>query len=131
MVFKSEMRLTTEIIALKILAALNAEHEREPSLLKCRALNDILTEVGNKNHLTQPQVAAAVRQLVANGHIKAVDRPPNGKAALPSDKGLAFLASHDAINKEKTELTLDRRLIVYGIIVSIIAIISTWQCWHR
>ena len=124
--------MTDDKVALHILRALKIEYDREPSLLKCRPFNDILTEVGNKNQLTQNQVAAAVRQLLSHGHIKAIERSQNGgKAVLPSDEGLDFLANHDAANKAKTEFTLDRRLVVYGIIVSLIAIISAWQCSRR
>src|ERR1041385_7762896 len=99
------MSETTESIAIKILVALRTEYEREPSLLKCKLFNEILTEVGNKNRLTQNQVSAAVRQLRSHGHIKAIERSQDGKAALPSDEGLDFLANRDATNKAKTEFT--------------------------
>jgi hypothetical protein len=39
------MAAATESIALKILAALKAEYEREPSLLKCRPHEEILSAV--------------------------------------------------------------------------------------
>jgi hypothetical protein len=126
------MSLSTEDVALKILETLKVEYDREPSLLKCRQFNDILTEVGNKYDLTQDQVTAAVGQLANDRKIEAVDgHPAGGKSALPSDKGLAFLAEYKATKRKKTEFTLDRGLALCGIIIAIIAIISTSQCSHQ
>jgi hypothetical protein len=117
------MSVSPETVGLKILAALKVEYEREPSLLKCRLFNDILTELANKHQFTQEEITPAVKYLLANHFINAVNKQ-EGRAALPSNEGLAFLSTHGAAEKQKSAWTMERRLTLYGIILAIVLAIG-------
>jgi hypothetical protein len=122
------MAAATESIALKILAALKVEYEREPSLLKCRPYEEILSGVAKRYGLDTVDVQPADRFLKTNGLINAIQRQ-DGLAALPNQKGIAFLDSHTAAQKEKRAWTLDRRIAVYGVIAALISTAVAVMAW--
>jgi hypothetical protein len=95
------MSASTEDIVLKILTALKAEHERAPTLLKCRPYEEILAEVAKQHQLATDDVRRADQYLKSNHLIKGVQRQ-NEFAALPSPEGINFLANHQkTLEKEK------------------------------
>jgi hypothetical protein len=122
------MAAATESIALKILAALKVEYEREPSLLKCRPYEEILSAVAKRHRLDTADVRAADRFLMTNGLINATRRR-DGMAALPSQKGIAFLDSHIAAQKEKRAWTIDRRIALYSVIAALISAAVAVMVW--
>ena|SRR5881397_665770 len=114
------MAASTESIALRILAALKAEYEREPSLLKCKPYEEILSGVAKRHRLTVDDVRRADGFLKTKGLINAARRQ-DGLAALPNQKGIAFLDSDIAAHKEKRAWTTDRRIALYGVIATLIS----------
>jgi hypothetical protein len=122
------MAAATEGIALKILAALKVEYEREPSLLKCRPYEEILSAATKGHRLDTADVRAADRFLMTNGLINATQRR-DGLAALPNQKGIAFLDSHIAAQKEKRAWTLDRRIALYSVIAALISAAVAVMVW--
>jgi len=116
-------------IALKILAALKVEYEREPSLLKCKPYEEILSGVAKRHRLDMADVQPADRFLKTNGLIDAIQRPQNGLAALPNQKGIAFLDIHIAAQKEKRAWTIDRRIALYGVIAALISAAVAVMAW--
>jgi hypothetical protein len=122
------MAATTESIALKVLAALKVEYEREPSLLKCRPYKEILSGVAKRHRLDAADVQPADRFLKTNGLINAAQRE-DGLAALLNQKGIAFLDSHIAAQKEKRAWTLDRRIALYAVIAALISAAVAVMAW--
>jgi len=102
-----------EKLGLRLLRALKREKDNGKSLLDCRSLSAIATEL----RFTDAQFKQAVRFVIERQAIKAVDRP-DGKAALPSAQGDALLAS----KKQASAWTMDRRLTLYGIILAILTL---------
>jgi hypothetical protein len=122
------MAAATESIALKILAALKVEYEGEPSLLKCRPYEEILSAVATRYRLDTADVRAADRFLKTNGLIDAIQRR-DGLAALPNPKGIAFLDSHISAQKEKRAWPIDRRIALYGVIAALISAAVAVMAW--
>jgi hypothetical protein len=122
------MTAATESIALKILAALKVEYEREPSLLNCKPYEEILSGVAKRHRLDMADVRPADRFLKTNGLINATQRQ-DGLAALPNQKGIAFLDSHIAAQKEKRAWTIDRRIALYGVIAALISAAVAVMAW--
>jgi hypothetical protein len=114
----------TEKVALWILSALKAEYERELSLLKCRLFREVIAPTMQKHRLESADVDRGLRFLLELKCLTGVSRP-DGRAVLPTAAGLQYLSSHEASQRAKTGWTLDRRLVVYGLIVAIIAILCT------
>jgi hypothetical protein len=110
--------MTTEDLALKILAALKDEWEREPSLLKCRSLSDVLTPIKRRHRLDDSAIDRAIIFLVERRMLKAVNRRDGDKAAQPSEAGFAHLSA----SGEKSKWTMDRRLKLYAIWLTILGL---------
>jgi len=116
------MSASTEDIVLKILAALKAEHERAPTLLKCRPYEEILAEVAKQHQLTSHDVRQADQYLKSNQLIKGVQRQ-DGFAALPSPKGINFLVNHQKTLEKEKKSKLKGRQKWYVIIISLLGVI--------
>ena len=98
-----------------MLRALKHEKNSGKTLLDCRPLSAVAEEL----RLSQSDFNAAVGLLIEKQAIDAADRP-DGKAALPSPKGDALLES----KKQESSWTMERRLTLYGIILTIVTIVS-------
>jgi hypothetical protein len=116
------MSASTEDIVLKILTALKAEHERAPTLLKCRPYEEILAEVAKQHQLATDDVRRADQYLKSNHLIKGVQRQ-NEFAALPSPEGINFLANHQKTLEKQKKSKLKGRQKYYAIIISLLAVI--------
>jgi hypothetical protein len=116
------MSASTEDIVLKILTALKAEHERAPTLLKCRPYEEILAEVAKQHQLATDDVRRADQYLKSNHLIKGVQRQ-NEFAALPSPEGINFLANHQKTLEKEKKSKLKGRQKWYAIIISLLAVI--------
>ncbi|HEY5505565.1 MAG TPA: hypothetical protein VIK28_10450 [Sedimentisphaerales bacterium] len=98
---------STERIALRLLKALKKEWEREPSLVKCRTIGI----VGGGVCKSQDEFESITKYLLANGLVKGVKRP-DGFAVCPTPAGC------DWIDKHTERWTFDRRLVLYGLIIT-------------
>jgi serine/threonine protein kinase len=94
--------MDTEQIAIWILEALKDEYEREPDLLKCRTEGVILGEMMVKRSLSQVDINRAIRFLLSNRAIEAVNRN-DGRATRPTATGLKYLASRSDLPKNETD----------------------------
>ena len=116
------MSASIEDIALKILAALKAEHERAPTLLKCRPYQKILAEVAKQHRLATDDISQADRYLKSNHLIIGVQRQDEF-AALPSAEGNNFLATRQKTLKDEKKSKLKGRQVWYAIIISLLGVI--------
>ena len=115
--------MTREKLGLKLLRALKREKDSGKSLLDCRPISAVATEL----KFTDSQLNAALGFLIEKQAINAVTRS-DGMAALSSPTGDVLLAA----KQEKTAWTLDRRLALYPIIISLIlALVGLARCTMR
>jgi hypothetical protein len=111
----------TEKVALRLIKALKKEWEREPSLLKCRTIG----AVGGEVCKSQDEFERITKFLLANGLVKGVKRP-DGFAVCPTPAG------DDWINKHTERWTLDRRLKMLAIIISLLSVVYlVWQAMRQ
>jgi predicted P-loop ATPase/GTPase len=116
-------QMTPDKLGLKLLRALKREKDSGKSLLDCRPISAVATEL----KFTDSQRKAALGFLIEKQAIKAVTRS-DGMAALSSPVGDALLAARE----EKTAWTIDRRLTLYSIIISLIlALVGLVRCTTR
>jgi hypothetical protein len=115
------MASSTEDIALKVLAALQAEQDRAQTLLQCRPYEDILREVAQQHRFTAEEMRSADRYLKTNHLIKGAQRQ-DGFAALPSPQGIAYLNSHAASVTAEKKSGLETRQRWYVIVISLVAV---------
>jgi hypothetical protein len=122
------MSASSEELGLKLLLALNAEKERSTSLLDCRTLSAIQTDL----NLTNAEINQAIRFLLSQRLIQSVDRS-DGKAVLPSTEGLAALASHEKAIKDEKKSKLQARQKWYAIIISLLGLLAYFasKYWPR
>lgn|SRR4051812_14458368 len=119
-----KQRAETEKVALWILSALKVEYEREPSLLKCRLFRDVIAPTMAKQRLESADVDRGLRFLLELKCLNGLNRP-DGRAVLPTTAGLEYLSSKEASEHAQTGWTLDRRLVLYGLIVAILGILCS------
>ncbi|XHR28577.1 MAG: hypothetical protein ACFUZC_22000 [Chthoniobacteraceae bacterium] len=113
------MAISTEQIAIWILAALKEEWERDPSLLTCRTEASVLVSLKSKHKINDSDITRGIRFLLQRGMLTAVNRK-DGRATLASMCGQEFLEAHMDSKKEQTKADFDRRFRVYAVIVAII-----------
>src|SRR5206468_9644986 len=104
--------MTHDKLGLNLLRALKYEKDSGKSLLDCRPISAVATEL----KFTDSQLKAALGFLIEKRAINAVTRL-DGMAAFSSPVGDALLAA----KQEKTAWTLDRRLALFAIIVSLLS----------
>ena len=112
------MSAKTERLAASMLRALKKEALREPSPVKSQRLNTVVSKLCK----SQADYEKAVRFLCDNHFIDSWKRD-DGVAAKPNEKGLAWL------EERREKWTLDRRLALLAIIVSI-AITAAGLLWQ-
>ena len=84
----AKMAASPEKLGLKLLRALKREKDGGKTLLNCSPLSAIAAELRS----SEAEFQKAFRFLAEKQSIVAADRP-DGKAALPSEKGEAMLAA--------------------------------------
>jgi hypothetical protein len=114
--------MTPEKLGLKLLHALKREKDSGKSLLDCRPISAVATEL----KFTDSQLKTALGFLTEKQAINAVTRS-DGMAALSSPVGDALLATE----QEKTAWTLDRRLKLLAIIAALLSTIGLLRCTMR
>jgi hypothetical protein len=124
----SSVAATTEQIAIWILAALKTESELNSSLLTCRTESEVLGPLKSKHKIGDSDLVRGINFLVERRMLNAVVRS-DGRATLPSDSGFQYLATHSAAEKANG-WTLDHRLKVYAILVSIVGVLLSYTIWR-
>jgi hypothetical protein len=119
----------TEKIALWILAALRAEYEREPSLLNCRLFSEVIGPTMQEHQLESADIDRGLRFLLEKRCLSATNSP-RGRAILPTTVGLEYLSAHNTAEKNKTAWTMDRRLVLYTIIVAILGVMAAIVAYY-
>lgn len=116
------MAMPTEQIALLILAALKEEWEHDQSHLTCRTESEVLGPLKSKHKIEDCDIDRGINFLVSQRLLSAVNRK-DGRASFPSELGFNFLALLLAA-KKAAGWTLDRRLVLYGIILGLLTLIA-------
>src|SRR5438552_5983364 len=111
------MSASREKLGLKLLRALKREKDRSKTLLDCRTLPEVSSEL----RFSESEQAAAFGFLVEKQAIDSIIRPDGRRAALPSPQGESLLATE----KDKTTWTHDRRLTLLTIIIALLGILVT------
>ena len=114
------MAISTEQIAIWILAVLKEEWERDSSIITCRTEASVLGFLKPKHKIDDSDITRGLRFLVERKMLTAVNRK-DGRATLPSRCGLEYLAEHLASKNERAKADFDRRFRVYAVIIAIIA----------
>lgn len=112
------MARSTQKIALKMMRALQEESVRNPNLLECRKLVDVVDGICN----SQEEFDRCVNYLGDQSLLHFVRRE-DGMAALPSDTAVEWIEAHSF------KWTFERRFIAYGLIVTVAlaAIALLWK----
>jgi hypothetical protein len=100
---------------IKLLRALKREKDAGRSLLNCRPISAIAAELG----FSELKFEQAIAFLIEKRAITAAERT-DGKAVLPSAAGEALLSSKN----QESKWTIERRLTLYGILLSILTFVS-------
>jgi hypothetical protein len=118
------MATPPEIIAIWILEALEAEAVREPDKRLRRFDREVLGEVMGAHGLQSADIDRGINFLVGLRAIGAFARD-GGTVSYPFPTGEQILAEHRAEQsriasekRKKNEWTLDRRLVLYGILIA-------------
>ena len=112
-----KVSVSHEELGLNLLRALKREKDSGKTLLDCRTLSAIASEL----RLSQSDFDAAFGFLVEKQAINSASRRDGSRAALPTPQGEALLGTE----KDKRSWTLDRRLTLYTIIVGLLGILAT------
>jgi len=109
---------------IKLLRALKREKDAGRSLLNCRPISAIASELG----FSELEFEQAIAFLIEKRAITAADRT-DGKAVLPSDSGEALLSSKD----RESAWTMDRRLTLLAIVLTILTFVTVLleRCGRR
>jgi hypothetical protein len=103
------MARSIEKVALRLMKALKAEHEREPDALKCRTVGDIAGKIcTSQDEFNRVMEFVGPRRL---GIVQTWHRK-DGLAVQPNKAGFEWIGSH------KTPFTLQRLSWIVGIIVA-------------
>ena len=117
-----------ERVSIWVLEALEGEWRREPDLLKCRPVSEVLEPLKSAHQIEDEDINRAIRFMLSpsRAYITGVNRH-DGQAMQPSDNGQAILA-HLALARleenEKKQWSRSDKIALAGFLFSIVTFVA-------